>query len=151
MKKIFLLLISAAFLGACTTVKEMQQAVNCQYTLVGAEVTEYSLSNLSADLALAITNKSKTTNAKMKRFTGKVYLNDNPVTDVNLDEFTIEPNSTQVKKVSINVPFSQVGKNIIGLVVANSQSINYKVSGTIYFDTPLGELPFPVVFTKPVK
>ena len=148
MKKIFILLLSFVFLGACTTLKEINQTVNCQYDLAGFEVTEYSLNNLSADVALSITNKSKTTNAKMKRFAGKVYVNDSPVTDITLGEFLIAPQSSQIEKATINVPFSSIGKNIIGLVLANSQSINYKVVGTIYFETPIGELPIPVTFAK---
>ena len=151
MKHILTLFLSCTLFCACTTIKEMNQTVNCQYDLVGAEVTEYSLSNLSADIALAITNKSKTTNARMKRFTGTAYMNNNPLTEVNLGEFLIPPNSTEVKKVTLNVPSSQIGKNIIGLVLANSQVIDYKVVGTVYFETPLGELPIPVTFAKPKK
>ncbi len=151
MKKLFFFLLSVTFLCACTTVQEMQQTANCQYDLAGVEVTEYSLNNLSADVSLAITNKSKTTNARMKRFVGKVYLNDSPISDINLGEFVIAPQTTQVQKATINVPFSQVGKNIIGLVVANSQSVKYKVVGTIYFETPIGEIPLPVVFARSDK
>ena len=151
MKNLFFFIMSVTFLCACTTVQEMQQTANCQYDLAGVEVTEYSLNNLSADVALAITNKSKTTNARMKRFTGKVYLNDNPLTDISLGEFLIAPQTTKVEKVSINVPFSQIGKNVVGLVVANSKTVQYKVVGTIYFETPIGEIPIPVVFTKSDK
>jgi len=151
MKNLFLFIISLTFFCACNTVQEMQQTVNCKYDLAGVEVTEYSLNNLSADVALAITNKSKTTNAKMKRFAGKVYLNDSPITDLNLGEFLVEPQSTKVEKVSINVPFSQIGKNIVGLVIANSNTIKYKVVGTIYFETPIGEIPIPVTFAKSEK
>ena len=151
MKNLFLLLISFTFLCSCTALQEMHQTANCQYDLAGVEVTEYSLDNLSADIGLAITNKSKTTNAKMKRFSGKIYLNDTPLTDVNLGEFLVEPQTTKVEKVSINVPFSKVGKNIIGLVLANSQTIKYKVVGTIYFESPIGEIPIPVVFAKSEK
>ena len=151
MKKLFVLLLSCTILSACITLKEINQTIDCKYDLVGVEVTEYSLDTLSADVALAITNKSKDTNARMTRFAGKVYLNDTPLTDVTLGEFLIEPQSTKVEKLSINVPFSQVGKNIIGLVLANSNTMKYKVVGTIYFATPLGEIPFPVVFTKQEK
>lgn len=151
MKNLFLIIISFAFLCACTSLQEMHQTANCQYDLAGVEVTEYSLDNLSADIGLAITNKSKTTNARMKRFTGKVYLNDTPLTDVNLGEFLVEPQTTKVEKVSINVPFSKVGKNIIGLVLANSNTMKYKVVGTIYFETPIGEIPLPVVFARSDK
>lgn len=151
MKKIFILLLSCTLLGACITLKEINQTIDCQYDLVNVEVTEYSLNNLSADVTLAITNKSKDTNAKMTRFEGKVYLNDSPVADVNLGEFLIAPQTTQVQKVSINVPFSQISKNVIGLVIANSITIKYKVVGTIYFGSPFGEIPFPVVFAQSEK
>ena len=151
MKSIFIFLMSLSFFCACTTVQEMQQTANCQYDLAGVEVTEYSLDNLSADIALAITNKSKTTNARMKRFTGKVYLNNTPLSDISLGEFLIEPKTTQIEKVSINVPFAKVGKNIVGLVLANSKTMQYKVVGTIYFETPVGELPIPVTFARKEK
>ena len=87
----------------------------------------------------------------MKRFTGTVYLNNTPTTDVTLGEFLIKPNTTQVEKVSIDVPFAKIGKNIVGLVLANSKVIEYKVVGTIYFETPLGEIPIPVTFVKQKK
>lgn len=151
MKKIFILLTSCIFLGACITLKEINQTIDCQYDLAGVEVTEYSLNNLSADVAMAITNKSKDTNARMTRFTGKVYINDSPIADVNLGEFLIAPQTTKVEKVTVNVPFSQISKNIIGLVIANSKTINYKVVGTAYFGSPFGDIPFPVVFTKSDK
>lgn len=151
MKKIFILLLSFFFLGACVTIKEINQTINCQYDLVGVEVTEYSLNNLSADVALAITNKSKDTNARMTRFAGKIYVNDTPVSDITLGEFLIEPQASKVEKVSINVPFTSIGKNIIGLVLANSQSIKYKVVGTVYFASPFGEIPMPVTFAKREK
>lgn len=151
MKKLLSFLLSVAFFCACTTVQEMQQTANCQYDLAGVEVTEYSLNNLSADVGLAITNKSKTTNARMKRFTGKVYLNDSPLADVNLGEFLVAPQTTKIEKVTINVPFSQISKNVLALVVANSKSVQYKVVGTIYFETPIGEIPIPVVFAKSDK
>ena len=151
MKKILTLLLSCSLLGACITLKEINQTIDCQYDLIGVEVTEYSLNNLSADVALAITNKSKDTNARMTRFSGKVYLNDAPISDVNLGEFLIEPQQTQVQKVTVNVPFSQVGKNVLGLVLANSNTIKYKVVGTAYFASPFGDIPFPIVFTRSDK
>ena len=151
MKRIFILLLSCTLLGACITIREINQTIDCQYDLVGVEVTEYSLDNLSADVLLSITNKSKDTNARMSHFTGKVYVNDSPITDISLGEFFLEPQSTKVEKVSVNVPFSQVGKNILGLVLANSNSMTYKVVGTAYFASPFGDIPFPIVFTKSEK
>ena len=151
MKKIFILLLSFSFLGACVTLKEINQTVNCQYDLVGFEVTDYSLSNLSADVAMAITNKSKDTNARMTRFVGKLYVNDSPISDITLGQFVVAPLQTQVEKVSINVPFANISKNIVGLVSTNSQSVNYKVAGTLYFESPFGEIPFPVTFVKREK
>ncbi len=148
MKKIFLLLACLCGFAACSTVQSlqsMQQAVNCRYELLSANVSDFSLSDIDLDVKVGITNTSKTQAAKLNRFAGKLYINDEETTAINFGSYDIAPASTEVAKASLNLPFSKVGKNVIGLVTTNSKAINYKIKGTMYFSTPLGELPFPVV------
>ena len=63
----------------------------------------------------------------------------------------VEPMQSQIGKAQVVVPFDKVGKNIAGLVATNSISIKYKVVGYIYFDTVIGQLPFPVSIEQQLK
>lgn len=152
MKKIFILFAAVCIFTACKTVEEVKdQTVNCKYTLVGAKTEDFSLSNITTQIAVAIANMSRTKEAKLNRFEGKVYINNSEISDITFGEYIIAPLSTEVAQATLVIPFDKVGKNIAGLVTMNSISIRYKIVGTMYFDTPLGEMPFPVVINQPVQ
>ena len=145
MKRLFLLFACVLGFAACSTVQSMQQAVNCRYSLLSADVTDFSLKDIDLDVKVGITNASKTQAAKLNRFAGKLYINDDEVSTITFGAYDIAPASTETAKASLNLPFTAISKNIIGLVTANSAAVKYKIKGTMYFATPIGELPFPVV------
>jgi hypothetical protein len=144
MKNFLIIVFSVFLIQACGTVKNVQQAVNCKYAFAGVETTDSSFSSLTLNVAMSVTNLSKTAPAKMNRFEGKLYLNNNEVSNISFESYEVQPASTSIAKTQINIPFDKIGKSIVGLVMANSISLDYKIVGTIYFDTPLGQLPFPV-------
>lgn len=151
--KLFLLLVlSAVFITACTTVRNMQeQMVNCKYALAGVSTEDVSLTNLTLAVGVLITNNSKTTTAKVNRFQGKLYLNGNDIADIAFGAIQVEPMKSEIGKAQVIVPFEKLGKNIAGLVATNSMAIKYKIVGSIYFDTPIGQLPFPVAIEQQLK
>lgn len=144
---VFLTLIPCA----CASVQETVQAVNCKYTLADINTADFSLGDLTLDVAFAVTNESKTTTAKMSRFEGKFYINDKEMSDISFGKYQIEPLQTQLASATLNLPFNKIGKNIAGLVTMNSISIRYKIAGTIYFDTAFGELPVPVSVERDLR
>ncbi len=148
MKKFLTLLCALLFASACATVQEMKQAVNCRYEIRSAQVSDFSLSDINLDVKVAISNIDKKQPAKLNRFNGKLYINDNEVSDIAFGACEIAPSSVEMAKATLTIPFAKVGKNLIGLVTANSISVDYKIKGTMYFDTALGEIPMPVVITQ---
>ena len=151
MKKLFILVICAAALCACASVKGMQESVNCKYNLAGVEVTDAGFSNVTMNVGMAVTNNSKTNTASMNRFEGRLFINDIDVSAVSFGAYEVLPSSTSVVKTTLNIPIANIGKNIAGLVAANSISLKYKIVGKIYFDTPLGQIPFPIVVEPQIK
>ncbi|GEM_PF-1330654 len=151
--KLFLLLVlSLGFICSCSTVKNMQeQMVNCKYSLAGVSTEDVSLTNLTLGVGVLVANNSKTTTAKVNRFQGKLYLNGNDIADIAFGAMQIEPMASNVGKATVVIPFEKLGKNIAGLVATNSISLKYKVVGNIYFDTPIGQLPFPVAIEQQLK
>ena len=148
----FILVLVFAFFCSCSTVKNMQeQMVNCKYSLAGVATEDVSLTNLTLSVGVLITNNSKTTTAKVNRFQGKLYLNGQYIADISFGAISVEPMQSEIGKAQVVVPFEKIGKNIAGLVATNSMSIKYKVVGNIYFDTPIGQLPFPVAIEQQLK
>ena len=151
--KLFLfLLLSVVFTCSCASVKNIQeQMVNCKYSLAGVSTEDVSLSNLTLSVGVLITNNSKTAPAKVNRFQGKLYLNGQDIADISFGAIVVEPMKSEIGKAQVVVPFEKIGKNIAGLVATNSIAIKYKVVGNIYFDTAIGQIPFPVAIEQQLK
>ncbi len=145
MKKILLSLLFVCSLVACSSVQEAQNLTNCKFALRSVEVTEYNLSSLGFDVVIAITNNNRQQTASLKRFEGKMTVNDEYMADVTLKDIRIEPNSTKNAKAAITVPMSTFSNKLFGLVSMGSATLDYHLTGTMYFEGPLGvEIPIPV-------
>ena len=145
MKKIFLFLVALCTLTACSTVQEAQNLTNCKFALKSVEVTEYNLTSLGFDVVIAITNNNRQQPASLKRFEGKLTVNNEYMADVTLKDIRIEPNSTKNATAAITVPMSTFSSKIFGLVSMGSATLDYHLTGTMYFEGPLGvEIPIPV-------
>ncbi|WP_432634202.1 LEA type 2 family protein [Candidatus Avelusimicrobium sp.] len=145
MKKLFLFIFCAVMLTACASVKEAQNVANCQFALKSVELTDYNLTSFGFDVVVAITNPNKTEAATVKRFEGVLTANDDKMADVTLKDVRIEPRATKNAKAKITVPMSAFNSKLLGLISMGSGTLDYHLTGTMYFDGPLGtEIPVPV-------
>ena len=148
MKKVFSVICATLFLGACAAVQEAKNFANCKYAMQGIEVTDYNINSLDFDVYLAITNLNKKTAASIKKFEGKLKMNDIYVADINFADVRIEPAATKVQKAAITVPMKNLNSKLVGLVGMGSASVDYFIEGTAYFTTPLGDVPVPVAIVR---
>lgn len=145
MKKILLSCVALVLLIGCSSVQKAQNLSNCKFALTSVNLTDYNLTSLGFDIVIAITNPSKTETAALKRFEGKLTVNDDYMADVTLKNVYIEPNSTKNAKAKVTVPLSAVNSKLIGLLSMGSGTLDYHLTGMMYFDGPLGvEVPVPV-------
>ena len=145
MRKLFLLLLGVTLLGACATVKEASNLANCTYTLKSVEVSDFNITSLGFLVTIAITNPNKTEAATLKRFTGELTANDDKIADVELKDIHIDPNSVKMAKAKVNVPMTTLSSKLVGLLSMGSATVDYHLTGTMYFEGPLGtEIPLPV-------
>ena len=145
MKKLFLCLFSAVLLTACSTVQEAQNLANCKFALKSVELTNYNLTSFDFDVVVAITNLNKKQAAALKRFDGKLTVNDDYMADITLRDIRIEPNSVKNAKAKVKVPMSTFSNKVLGLISMGSGTLDYHLTGTMYFEGPLGtEIPLPV-------
>lgn len=144
MKKLFLFTLIPFLFAACATVQEAENFANCKYALRSVEIADYNINSLSFDLYVAISNLNRRTAAAIKKFEGKLSMNDVPVADVNFADVRVEPGATKNQKVHLSVPMKTFDAKLLGLVSMGSGTVDYHLTGTAYFDTPLGEVPVPV-------
>lgn len=145
MKKLLLGILSAGLLCACAGVQEAQNLANCKYELRAVELTDYDITSLGFEVFIAITNLNKKKPASLKRFEGKLTANDEFMADVTLKDIRIEPYSTKNAKAQFTVPMSTFTKKTFGLIAMNSATLDYHLTGTMYFEEPLGvEIPVPI-------
>ena len=145
MKKLLLCLFIVGLLGACASVEEAQNLANCKYALRNVELTDYNLTSLGFEVVVAITNLNKKQPASLKRFEGKLTVNEEYMADVAFQNIRIDPNATKNAKAKFTVPMSMFNNKLLGLISMNSATLDYHLSGTMYFEGLLGvEIPVPV-------
>lgn len=145
MKKLFIFIACLGLLTGCATVKEAANLKNCTYALKTVELTDVNLTSLNFTVTIAITNPNKTESAKLKRFVGVLTANDDKIADVTLTDIEIAPQATYNAKAKVNVPTVTLGSKLVGLLAMGSGTVDYHLTGTMYFEGPMGvEIPLPV-------
>ena len=145
MKKWGFLLLLTGLLCACAGVQEAQNLANCKFALRNVELTDYNLSSLGFEVVIAITNLNRKQPASLKHFEGKLTVNDEYMADVTLKDIRIEPNTVKNARAKLTVPMSAFNNKLLGLISMNSATLDYHLTGTMYFEGPLGtEIPLPV-------
>ena len=130
MKKICVALLAVLFTAACATVQEAKNFANCKYTVSGVEVTDYDVNSLSFDVFVNITNLNKKHDASIKKFDGKLTMNDVYVADIKLEDIHIDAGASSVQKAHVTVPMRSLNAKLIGLVSMGSASVDYHITGT---------------------
>ncbi|WP_424244071.1 hypothetical protein Dip510_001261 [Elusimicrobium posterum] len=143
-KKITILMVAAFTLFACQTLQENYNMVNCKYELLGVELKDVDFNSVNLDIMLGITNLNKKTSATLTRFEGDLYANDKNVAKMTLKDIAILPGEALPVKSNLEIPLKNFGSTLAGLVTMGSVSVTYYIKGTMYFSTPIGEIPFPV-------
>ncbi|MBQ8843869.1 MAG: hypothetical protein IJ016_03675 [Elusimicrobiaceae bacterium] len=144
MKKLLFLIALPLLLSACASVQQAENFANCKYALRSVEIADYNINSLSFDMYVSITNLNKKEAAAIKKFEGKLTMNDTHVADINFADVRVEPGAVKNQKVHMEIPMSSFSNKLLGLVSMGSGTVDYHLTGTATFDTPLGEVPIPV-------
>ena len=144
MKKLLLFVLTPLLFAGCAAVQEAENFANCKYALRSVEIADYTINSLAFDVYIGITNLNKKEAAAIKKFEGQLTMNDTHVADVSFADVRVEPNSIKNQKVHLVIPMTTFSSKLLGLVSMGSGTVDYHLTGTATFDTPLGEVPVPV-------
>lgn len=145
MKKILSLLAAVLLFAGCSSVQQAANLKNCTYSFKSVEVENIGLKSIDLLVTIAITNPNKTEPAKLKRFVGALTANDDKIADLTLKDIEIPAAATYNAKAKVAIPTTTLSSKLLGLLSMGSGTIDYHLTGTMYFEGPLGvELPLPL-------
>ena len=145
MKKILSLLAAVLLFTGCASVQQAANLKNCTYSFKSVEVENIGLKSIDLLVTIAITNPNKKETAKLKRFVGVLKANDAKIADLTLKDIEIPALATYNAKAQVAVPTATLSSKLLGLLSMGSGTIDYHLTGTMYFEGPMGvELPLPL-------
>ena len=145
MKKILGFLAAVLLLSGCASVQQAANLKNCTYGFKSVEVENIGLKSIDLLVTIAITNPNKSEAAKLKRFEGVLTANDDKIANLTLKDIEIPAASTYNAKAKVAVPTTTLSSKLLGLLSMGSGTIDYHLTGTMYFEGPMGvELPLPL-------
>lgn len=145
MKKIPALLIVFLTLLSCAIIQRVA-IKNCEFRLAGSVIKEIALTYLRLGIIIDVTNPNSV-DVILDRMRFDLYVNDKKVANATSNLKTTIPSGASVKITPIvTLDYGQVGTALISAI--KNMSANYTLIGTVYFDTPVGTLSFPVTIAK---
>jgi len=134
-----------AMLPACFVFRRTNLE-NCEYRLVSTSIKEITLTYLRIAINIDVTNPNRM-DVVLDRMRFDVYVNEQHVANgsSNLKLRIPSGSSARISPV-VTIDYAQAGAAIISTV--KNLGARYKIVGTVYFDTPLGAMNFPVTIVE---
>lgn len=133
-------------LPGCDFIESRKLAKKCRFALEGVEIGKFSFSGVTIGLTIAITNPNKK-EVVMDRMDLYLYIEDVKTANLLLDGGTVPPGQTKRVDAAVSIPYSTIGISLPGLMKEGSV-IRYRLAGTLYMKTSMGEMRFPVTVYK---
>ncbi|MDD3626512.1 MAG: LEA type 2 family protein [bacterium] len=146
----FILSIAVLLLAGCTEFLMDRSAIKeCEFSLASAKLL--NLTSKGADLKLNINiSNPNSTKAILDKFDFEVFANDKFLAaGSNSDKISIDPSSSYSLITSLFLSYANLGNFLKDLI--NQKQVKYMVKGNVYINTPIGDLKYPVKFTKTQK
>ena len=137
-------------LSGCSTVSRALNIVNPSYSIRDVQphvrlALPLQASTIDFDFLVGIDNPNSVA-LNLARLDFGVLVNGNRLIDsVNNDRISIPARGVGDVRLRASVGYNQIPnlwQQIVGVI--NGQRANYQVQGSAYFDTPLGQMRFPV-------
>lgn len=145
MKKLICVLSAVLLFAGCASVKQAANLKNCTYSFKSVEVENIGLKSIDLLVTIAITNPNKSEAAKLKRFDGVLTANDDKIANLTLKDISIPAGGVYNAKAKVAIPTATLSSKLLGLLSMGSGTIDYHLTGTMFFEGPMGvDIPLPV-------
>ncbi len=157
--------LSFLFLTDCSEINERLNVINCEYSMDKVEFVElhtpnlftqadsldnYSLYGGKFDVSILIDNPNNSA-ITIDRLDFDFLIDDKQVFQGIVEQqFQLDLQSQDILHIIFDFDGMQLGSAITNVIgdVANKNDMTYKLNGTIYLDTTVGTLSFPINVVK---
>ncbi|MCR9142466.1 MAG: LEA type 2 family protein [bacterium] len=145
-RSLLLALIVTMLVGAtaCGDLRSKRENLkNCEFELENLEVANFGFSKVDLLVQVGIQNPNPS-DVVVDRVVFDLYTGDNKVADGKHNEnITVPAGEQRSIKIEVATTPSQLGNTLLKALMSNG-SVDYRVDGTVYIDTVLGEIPYPI-------
>lgn len=140
-------IILIVLLAGCTSFVQNRKGIEeCEFELKSAKLGKLTLTGVRLKLGINIHNPNNH-KVVVDRFDYEIFANNKFIAKgSNRDKFTVQPGSDYMFKTKVFLGYNNLGDFVKQLVKSNK--VKYKVKGTVYLDTPLGTIKYPIEITK---
>lgn len=153
MKRVLIITIMAAVLLAgmtgCAVMEQIQQRLaiqNCKFRLENVRAHSFSLTDMSIDLDIGVTNPNPIS-VIIDKLDLMLFINDRETLNANFGGRTINTNESITLNTSLRLPYLQVGMAIVD-IIKRKEKVNYKLEGGVHLNSAYGTFRFPVTIYK---
>jgi LEA14-like dessication related protein len=137
--------MAACLAAGCALLQQIEQRVaikNCTFKLTNAQARNFTLTDMSVDLNIAVQNPNTVT-VTIDKLDLILLVNDRQTVKAFFSGQSIDPQQTKALTTTVVIPYTTVGMAIIDMLRKN-EPVRYRLDGEIYLNTPIGMINFPV-------
>lgn len=139
-----LLIVSLVMTAASCGIREKRENLkNCEFELENLEVANFGFSQVDLLVHVGVQNPNPS-EVVVDRLEFELFTGENKVADGKHSEnLTVPAGEKRVIKIEVATTPSQLGNTLLKALMSGG-GVDYRVEGTVYLDTILGEIPYPV-------
>ena len=136
-------MLTAASLTACGVREKRENLKNCEFELDNVEVKTFSFTAVDLIVYVGVMNPNPS-DVVVDRLKFDLYTGDNKVANgEQTQNTTIAAGQREVIQLNVSTTASQLGSTLMRALMTGG-AVDYRVEGTVFLDTILGEIPYPI-------
>ena len=147
MRKIIIILILLTLSFGCTEFMKRLAVKELDFSLVRVSLIDYSLSDMTLKLDIMATNPNDI-DAVIDRLDYSFFINEkNAANGTTAKQVTVKAGGEKTISTNLTINYLDLGAAILKAV--QEKKANYKIKGTVYIDTQIGSISFPIELFYP--
>lgn len=147
MKKFFYIMLVVILLWGCAPFMQRMAVKELDFSMERVSLVDYNLSNMTLKLDLQAENPNDI-DAVIDRLDYSLYINDkNAANGTTAREVTVKAGGVKTISTSLTVNYINMGTAILEAV--KEKKADFKMEGTVFVETPIGSITFPIDLLYP--
>lgn len=147
MRKIVIILILLTLSFGCTEFMKRLAVKELDFSLLRVSLINYTLSDMTLKLDIMAKNPNDI-DAVIDRLGYSFFINEkNAANGSTLKKVTVKAGRKKTVSTELTIDYLNLGAAILKAV--QEKKANYKIKGTVYIDTQIGSISFPIELFYP--